>query len=108
MTGTDLVLSVPGNRAPVAVPQVHTKRVQPGLRRITIHVPEPVALYAEHHARATGHSIEQVLTELIADGLDARLVDRHPGTTHACPDGRPHQRGTINTRHCMRCRVFMP
>jgi hypothetical protein len=110
MAGQELVLSVPGDRrAAVVVPELRAEPPQPGRRTITIHVPQPIALYAEHEAKVAGLSVEDVLLNLIADGLDSRLVERTSvKDTQTCPDDRPHQRGTINIRHCARCGARMP
>jgi hypothetical protein len=106
MAGQELVLSVPGDRVPVVVPQLHGRPAPPVFRQVTLTVPEAVATWAEQQAKISGRTVEQVLAELVADGLDAKL--QHSSAAGAkCPDGRPHQRGTINVRHCARCRARM-
>jgi hypothetical protein len=103
MAGQELVLSVPGNRAAVAVPAVPTRRQD--LHEVTVTVPEHVLRHAEKEARARSSSVEEVLSRWAADGLGVKLqaTDRD-----VCKDGAPHRRGSINPRHCMRCGDAMP
>jgi hypothetical protein len=108
MAGQDLMLSVPADRVPVAVPRAHAQPTRPVWRTVTLIVPEGIALYVERQAQATGRTVEQVLTELVVNGIDAKQFERSLASAQTCPDSREHQRGSINTRHCALCGAYMP
>lgn len=108
MADQDLTPSLLPEKAPVAVPQIRAKSAPEVWRQVIVTIPEAVAAYADRVAQVSGRSAEQVLAELVADGLDAKLAEGSRGTAGSCPDGRLHQRGTLNVRHCARCGARMP
>lgn len=102
MTGKALVAST---TTALSVPADAPRRSKPDGHPVRVYAPERVLQYAEQAAKAEGATVEDILRRLLVAGIE--VLCREPTTGPACPDGRPHKRGTINTRYCARCGASM-